>query len=494
MPEPGPPPVDGTDLDEWERHLAAPLRGTKVIVGFEVLAGMTPLVQQLARWGAARPLLVAEGRGTGPVPTADEADLVMLASSRSESLTEQVRARMRPDELLTPDLVAAVESYDPEAEAVWWVSPVGLNTPMLDRPVLGGRPRHQAMLEDKLLVDGMLEAIGAPTTPARVAPAAYDALMEATQTVVEQTGVDQVVWSGDNRDGTNGGGDYVRWVRSIDHARDAAAFFAEHCDRVRVSAFLDGVPCSIHGIVLPDGVVTFCPVELISLREPETGRFVYGGLGTTWEPRADDAEQMRDLARRVGRHVQAEHDYRGAFGIDGVMTAEGFRVTEFNARFSGGLSRLSRAAAEAQLELVQVNALIGRDVARSAADIEALARKLLDDNRFIDVVGLSASRVSDDSVEIAVQAGDTRLEQTGPDAAMIGTVFAGPNPLGSFFRFVALDAIIPVGDRGAPLSVLLHEFANRTWGADIPTGLIAPDLRRAGSESAMSTQDVAGDG
>ena len=50
--------------------------------------------------------------------------------------------------------------------------------------------------------------------------------MQATLAVVDEIGVEQVVWVGDNRDGINGGGDYVRWVRSLDQARDAAAFFA----------------------------------------------------------------------------------------------------------------------------------------------------------------------------------------------------------------------------------------------------------------------------
>ena len=52
-------PEDMVRLDPWERHLTEPVRGRKVIVAFEVLAGMTGLVQQLARWGSRPPLLIA---------------------------------------------------------------------------------------------------------------------------------------------------------------------------------------------------------------------------------------------------------------------------------------------------------------------------------------------------------------------------------------------------------------------------------------------------
>ena len=50
-----------------------------------------------------------------------------------------------------------------------------------------------------------------------------------------------------------GRGNYVRWVLDEDDRVAAYGFFAPRCDRVRVMPFLDGVPCSIHGIVLPDG-------------------------------------------------------------------------------------------------------------------------------------------------------------------------------------------------------------------------------------------------
>ena len=464
-------------LDPWERHLSEPVRDRPVIVGFELLVGMTDTVAELARWGARRPLLIADGRGTGAVPDDDAADVLMVEEQRSESLTEQVRARMRPDERLTPEVVEAVERYDPDGDAVWWVSHVALNEPMLGRAVIGGRPRSQALLEDKLLVDGLLDAVGAPRAPSRVTPTAYDALIRATAEVITESGSRQVVWAGDNRGGTNGGGDYIRWIRSLDHAQQAAAFFAERCDQVRVSAFLDGIPCSVHGIVLPDGIVVLRPVELVSLRDPEQGVFVYGGMGTTWSPHPGDAADMRDLARRIGRYVQQEHGYRGGFGIDGVLTAEGFRMTEFNARFSGGLTRLDRAAPSARLELVHVNAVLGRDVARPAADIEEQAMSLLAENTFVDTFGLSRRRVVEDHAEILVRAGEGRLERTESEDTIIGTVMGGPSALGSFFRFLALEGIVLDGERAAPLSVLLHDFVNRTWDAGIPTGLIAPDLR-----------------
>ncbi len=466
-----------SDLDDWERHLCAPMTGRKIISSFELLAGMTMLVQRLQRWGADRPLLLADGRGTGPIPDESDADVIMLDTPRFESLTEQVRARMVAGKRLTPEVISAIEAYDPHREAAWWVSPVGLNTPMLGRDVMGGRPPGQAQLEDKLIVDPMLDEIGAAVSPTAISPTTYDELMHASRHVMAESGTDQVVWAGDSKHGTNGGCDYVRWVRNQKQAQDASVFFAKRCDEVRVSPFLEGVPCSIHGICLPDGVVVLRPVELATLRDPQRGRFVSGGLGTSWAPPDADAVEMRSIARHLGEFLQRTKGYRGGFGLDGVLTTDGFRPTEFNPRFSGGLTRLARAAPDAQLELVHINALIDRDVAKSAHAIEELACRQLEDNRFVDVLGLSPATVIDEHTEVPVAAGEGQLERAETDDTIIGSVTAGPSPLGSFFRLITLEGIIRPGERVAPLSILLLEFADRTWNAGFGSSLMAPDVR-----------------
>jgi len=486
--EPQPP------LDPWEEHLSAPVRDRQVIVAFEVLAGMTRTVADLARWGARPPLLVSDARGVGPIPDPFAADVVELPEQTFPTLTEQVRARMSPQQRLTPDVVAAIDAYDPDRQARWWVSPVCPNADLLGRAVLGGRPQHQARLEDKMLLDDLLSRVGAPTTPAVQCLSTYDDLMPATDEVVRATGDGQAVWSGDARDGTTGGGDLVRWIRTDGQATMAAHFFAEQCDRVRVAAFLDGVPCSIHAMCLPDGVVVFNPVELAILRDAERGRFVTAGMGTTWSPPPVDAQHMQALARAVGTELAKSFGYRGGFGIDGVLTADGFRVTEINPRFSGGLGRLARVAPSAHLALIQLNALIGRDIGRPAAQVEHETRALLDQHLFVDAHGVSAARTLDAHTEVPVVAGPARLDEAAamepepsepaepaatPAAPVLGFVSAGPSPLGTFVRLHLGDQVVGAGDRAAAFGALLLDFADRHWDTGFGRVLIAPDVRAA---------------
>lgn len=484
MPEPA------ADVGAWERHLCAPVTGRKVICSFELLAGMTGLVANLRRWGALRPLLLADGRGTGPIPAEADAEIVVLETPHFDSLTDQVRARTRPADRLTPQVVASVEAYDPDGSAVWWTSPIGPNTPLLDRPVLGGRPPQHIELEDKLLVDELLSAVGAPPSGAVTVPAAHDDLVAASAEVRAGRDAgrarrdpspaegDSVVWAGDARDGINGGGDFVRWVRDGRQARTAAAFFAARCDKVRVSPFLEGVPCSVHGIVLPDGVVVLRPMELATLRDPGKGRFLYAGMGTSWEPPPADADAMRRLARDLGEHLRQRVAYRGAFGLDGVLTEDGFRVTELNPRFSGGLTRMNRAAPAARLELIHINALLDRDIGKPASQIETEALALLEDNRFVDVMGVSTAVTAAHSLEVPVAAGQSQLKAADDADQVIGTVLCGPSPLGTFVRLIAGRGVISVGDRAAPLGVLLLEFADQTWGTSFGPVTMASAVRR----------------
>jgi hypothetical protein len=293
-----------------------------------------------------------------------------------------------------------------------------------------------------------------------------------------RSGADDVVWAGDARDGINGGGDYVRWIRSREHAAEAAAFFGEHCDRVRISPFLDGVPCSIHGLVLPDGVVVLRPLELATLRDRDAGRFFFGGMGTTWDPPASDAAAMREMAKDLGEHLRRMVAYRGAFSVDGVMTADGFGVTEFNPRFTGGMNRLAGAAPAAHLDLVQVNALIGRQIGSPAAEIEAVALEELEAHRFADVLGISRARQATETVVVRVGMSDGRPQVVPEDSASaMGSLSCGPSPMGAFVRYAPEPGAEQPRQRSAHLAMTLLALSDEIWNTRFGSLEAAPDVR-----------------
>jgi hypothetical protein len=455
---------------EWRDHLGRLPRGRKVICGIAPLAGFTDQVDLLADAGAQRPLLVANGLGAGPVPPADAADVVFVDVPTRGSMTEEVRETDRLVRGLPREAVAAVQAYDPDGDAVWMVGPFVGTEPIHGRSVIGGRPDTWTVLEDKVVVDDLWDQVGAPRAESRVSRVDLDDLRAVSASLDRGAGV---VWAGDARDGVNGGGDFVRWVVTDADAASAHAFFAPRCDRVRVMPFLEGVPCSVHGIVLPDGTAAFRPVELAILRGPDR-RFMYGGQGTTWNPPAEDRHQMRDLVRRTGECLRGRVGYRGAFGIDGILTADGFRPTELNARYSGGLAGLARSVDTAAFNLLQLNLVVGRDPQVDTESLESWAVPAMDAAPFCKAIAVSPDRVATDPVDVSVTWDGTGLRRT--DEATGWTVSAGPNPAGTYCRLTAPPSKV-AGCRVADLNVALMRFLDAELGTTFGQVSVAPEVR-----------------
>ena len=281
------------------------------------------------------------------------------------------------------------------------------------------------------------------------------------------------MWSGDARDGFNGGGNFVRWLRDDRDRAAAAAFFRPRCDRVRVLPFLEGVPCSIHGFVLPDGTAVLRPVEIVTLRDPAARTMAYSGLGSTWDPPAADREAMRGAARRVGAHLQRDHGYRGAFGIDGVLTADGFRPTELNTRMSAGATALSEVDRRF-FTFLQAALVAGTDPGLTAADVEGLVPAM-------DMPTASARssrsprarrRRPEESYPVTWDGRSfARAEEETGNLFQIGSASSG-----LFARVEPCTAVVP-GRRLAPVNAALLRLLDASYGTSFGPMEPAPDVR-----------------
>ena len=450
------------------RRLATLYAGRPVVLGPGVLAGYTPMVAWLRGLGS-RVLVLSTVRGAGDVPDPGDCVVVDLAVPATASLTEELRALDRLTHDLPDHAVSAIEEFDPAREAVWNTGPFVRNDePILGRQVVGGRPAAWLALEDKLVAERVWAAADVETAPHRVVEVDRHALRAASAEVGGPLGA---VWAGDARDGFNGGGDFVRWVLTDDEATAAFAFFAPRCDRVRVMPFLDGVPCSVHGIVLPDGTAVFRPVEIAMLRARGEHRFVYGGLSTYWDPPAADREQMRAAARRVGEHLRDAHGYRGAFGIDGVLTAEGFRPTELNTRMSAGLTTVATVDRDL-FALAQAHLVAGLDTGLTAAALESLL-DLMDRERFGRPIAVSHESSVPGPDEYPVAWDGTSLTRSDAET---GNLLVVGNTATGFFAKIDPCSALRRGDRLAPLNAGLMAYLDQTYDAGFGPVEAAPDV------------------
>jgi hypothetical protein len=471
--------ADPTQRDAWRAYLGEIFAGKRVLCGPGVLAGFSQVVDLVRESGGHRPLVVATHRGAGPVPPPGAAEVVFTEQREFESATAELRTHDHLVRHLPDPVVERIERYDPDGEAVWFASPFVVNEPVLGRRVYNGRPAAWLALEDKLVAEQIWVETGIEHVPSRIVPVDAAAVVGAG---AELDRGDGVVLAGDARDGFNGGANFVRWVVDDAERADALEFFGPRCDQVRVMPFLEGVPCSIHGVVLPDGTAVFRPVEIAMLRDVSRHRFVYGGIGSFWDPADTDRDTMRDVARRAGEWLRARVGYRGAFGVDGVVTRDGFRPTELNTRMSAGLTTLAAGVDSRMFTLLQANLTAGRDARVTVPELESVV-PVMDTQRGGKPVALAERHIIDGSDDFAVDLAGGRLVRAGDGSG--SRLVLSDAPTGAFTK-VDPCAFLRPGDRLATANLALMRFLDAEYDAGFGDLTAAPDVRPAGTSGGGS--------
>ena len=212
--------------------------------------------------------------------------------------------------------------------------------------------------------------------------------------------------------------------------------------------FLEGIPCSIHGIVLPDGIVALRPCEMLVFRKVGTRRFHYGGAGTLWDPPASDREAMRSMVRRVGEHLRSTVGFRGVFTVDGIMTAEGFLPTELNPRFGAAIGTVAKALPGLHLYLLHLAIVEGMPLPFSCEDLESLIVERADGLRSGRTAALVPRSVP--LVEgLFLRQTPAGISECAEGEAEV-RVNIGAHPIGAYCHVRFVDGVPAVGPSLAP--------------------------------------------
>lgn len=464
--------VDGAYYQDLLRPIFS---GRRVVIVGLPLAGSTDLIKRLRSLGAARCLVIASGPGTGTFPGEEDAEWLVL-EHRASNITAELHEVEGLMASPPPEVVDEIERYDPERTA-FVLSPIVTIGPipetMAGRKVWGRRPPASLSLEDKTTVDSFWDRIDVKRAPSVIAPVSIDALIGAHRRMNHGAGT---VMAGDARDGLHGGAHLVRWIRTDDDLTSALQVYGEHCDRVRVMPFLEGIPCSIHGLVFAEYSLALRPVELITLR-PEGGfTFLYAGAATFWDPPDADRTYMRAVARRVA------DAYRtligpGAFTVDGVMTEAGWIPTELNPRFGAGLNVIARRLTELPLALLVQALQSGEALDYRPQELEHWLVSAADEHRGGGGWTVVRTRKQEtQEVKLARENGGYRLLEQGEPSD--GTLLVGPSNVGGFVRFTPEPDRTPVGRSIAPAVVAAFALADRSFGTGLGRLTPAREVRR----------------
>jgi hypothetical protein len=181
---------------------------------------------------------------------------------------------------------------------------------------------------------------------------------------------------------------------------------------------------------------------------------------------------MRDAARRVGACLQRDHGYRGAFGIDGVLTAEGFRPTELNTRMSAGATTLSELDRRF-FTFLQAALVAGVDPGLTAADVEGLV-PAMDAARVGKVFAFGEGSPEPPEESYPVTWDGRAFARADEETGNLFSV--GPTPSGLFARVEPCAAVM-TGERLAPVNAALLALLDATYGTSFGPMQPAPDVR-----------------
>jgi hypothetical protein len=439
-------------MDEWWiEPMRRAFEGRSIVLAGAMGSSWTEHIALLRSVGASRLLVVAtEGRGAGPLP-----DVPTVIVEPGPGLSQMQRIHVA-DRLLhqpTPEMVEGIEAFDPGRNALVVGTFLSTASHLVGRSMVSYRRPEWLALEDKVVVDAFWDRAGVERSPSKVVP-----LDDAARAASLLDRGDGTVWAADARDGFHGAAAQTYWVRDDASRERALEGLGSVCDSVRVMPFLEGIPCSIHGVVLPDGLAVLRPVEMVTLRRGN--EFVYAGCATYWDPEPAVREQMRDVARRAGEQLRHEVDFRGTFTVDGVVTSDGFRPTELNPRFGAGIMTIARGAG---IPMVMVNDLIvgGHDIGRTAAQLEADVVAHGDERRgggtWRGGFGVDGELESE-----PVQFADGVWSWADPDGPVAGRVTTGAG----FVRCLYDQATTPIGPSTGPRAAAFWDFAAAEFGTD----------------------------
>lgn len=450
-------------------------KNRKLLHVAEVDVGMVGVVRVLERLGAATPLLIAGNQGTSATGFPSDLNLFTLGVAGGRDMVESTRFLEHSLGDLPIEAIKQIQRWDPKYEANWvCTGMLGEISIVAGRSKYGKRLPEWTAVENKTTIDNFWDSIGVSRAPSRVVSVSHQDIHRIASDLDEGRGT---VWAADNRRGVHGGAIGIRWVKNNDEISSVVEELRDFAENVRIAPFLEGVPTSIHGVVFPQSVAVFRPVELITLRYREQSKFLWGGCSTSYDPSDQDRVDMREVARRAGKALREKVNFRGPFSIDGVITENGFMPTELNPRMSGGFGPLTKGLPDLPFAPLCWAAMEDENLDYKPDMLEQMIVQHADSERLLKGHVLT-SRSFDETTEIELVRHGKEFWELRDDKVADATLTCGPSPAGGIIFLELNEETHTPGTLVAPEMVRALRFCDRALGTNFGSLDCAKAARR----------------
>lgn len=208
----------------------------------------------------------------------------------------------------------------------------------------------------------------------------------------------------------------------------------------------------------------FPPMEIVALPRPDQGTFLCAGAVAT----LGDPSDLRAATEHIGTALRRRFGYLGAFAVDGILTEDGFRPTDLNARLT---SAMEAAPSLLRVRLHVANLLARGRVALDPACLQAVAAEVFA-KRPNHILYGAATHVSGGSPkEVRVRWRGGRLVTANSGTAH-GRLTIARSARGWLLTAALLVDQIPVDGPLGALVPDLFQLSDKVLGTDL--GPVAP--------------------
>ena len=193
----------------------------------------------------------------------------------------------------------------------------------------------------------------------------------------------------------------------------------------------------------------------------------FAGANTIWDPPTADRADIRGAAARVGAHLRDRVAFRGAYTVDGILSAEGWVANECNPRFGAGLQYTRVASPGLALDLLHHVVVAGEGPSVTAAALEDLVLTAADATRWGATWMPTTAATWTESETVLLQGDASGFRVLGDAGTADATLSYGPSLMGGFVRCEFVAARVPKGPSVAPRAVAALAFVDEYCGAGI---------------------------
>jgi hypothetical protein len=137
--------------------------------------------------------------------------------------------------------------------------------------------------------------------------------------------------------------------RSADsrQVRELTATLKRDCTKAALKGLDHGMPCTFYGFITATTIIDFGPVEALVYWDPRTWRLHATGILRPLLAPEGVLASARFEVHAIAQRLHSQLGYVGAFGVDGVLTDDGYAIHEINPRVCAGFGLLDQLAQQA---------------------------------------------------------------------------------------------------------------------------------------------------